>query len=60
MWVEDNPTLVLSELALRETGEEWIDRKAAAWNRNFQKLPISELKKVGSAVKALLLMGTLA
>lgn len=46
MWAEDNPALVVSELMLEETSEEWRDRKAALWHRTFRKLPITELKKV--------------
>lgn len=46
MWAEDNPALVLSELTLQETGEEWRQRKNALLSKSLAKLPISELKKV--------------
>ncbi|CAN0204459.1 unnamed protein product, partial [Ectocarpus sp. 8 AP-2014] len=45
MWAEDNPALVLSELTLQETGEEWRQRKNALLSTSLAKLPISELKK---------------
>lgn len=46
MWAEDNPALVLSELTLQETGEEWRQRKNALLSKSLAKLPIPELKKV--------------
>ena len=46
MWAEDNPALVLSELTLQETGDEWRHRKAALLTKSLTKLPIPELKKV--------------
>lgn len=46
MWAEDNPALVLSELTLQETGDEWRQRKATALSKSLTKLPIPELKKV--------------
>ena len=46
MWAEDNPALVLSELTLEESKEQWRQRKGAVWTKTFSKLPIPELKKV--------------
>lgn len=46
MWAEDNPALVLSELSLQETGDEWRQRKTALLSKSLTKLPIPELKKV--------------
>ena len=46
MWADDNPALVLSELTLEETGDEWRQRKTAILSKSLAKLPIPELKKV--------------
>lgn len=46
MWAEDNPALVLSELTLQETGDEWRQRKTTLLSKSLAKLPIPELKKV--------------
>lgn len=50
MWAEDNPALVLSELTLQETRDEWRQRKTALLSKSLTKLPIPELKKVNREV----------
>ena len=47
---EDNPALVLSELTLDESQDQWRQRKGAMWTKTFSKLPIPELKKVQCCV----------